>query len=82
MRRMEHLVTIREQVVGRRVIRECLNELPGRPGCGGMIRDVDMDELAAIMPEDDEPKDQAKSEGRDDEEVDGDGANCAGARQR
>ncbi len=37
-----------------------------------MIRHVDVEEFAAVMPKDDEDEEQTESEGRDDEEVDGD----------
>ena len=37
-----------------------------------MFRDVEVEEFAAVMAEDDEDEEQAKGEGRDEEEVDGD----------
>jgi hypothetical protein len=47
----------------------------------GMFRDVQVDEFAAVMPKDDEDQEQAKREGRDDEEVDGhDIAGMGGAK--
>jgi hypothetical protein len=36
-----------------------------------VVGDVDVDAFAAVMPEDDEDKQEAKREGRDEEEVDG-----------
>src|SRR4029077_12761459 len=47
-------ITISEQISRRGLVREGLNDLAGGPDCGGMIRDVAMEELAAVMAEADE----------------------------
>ena len=54
------------------LLREGLENLAGGPDCGGMIRDVEMEELAVVMAEADEDEEQADGEGGDHEEVDGD----------
>ena len=65
-------ITISEQISRSGLVREGLNDLAGGPDCGGMIRDVEMEELAAVMAEADEDEEQAEGEGGDHEEVDGD----------
>jgi hypothetical protein len=65
-------VTITKQVGRSRIIRERLDELPGGPGCRGMLGDVEVDEFTAVVAKDDEGEQPAEGEGRDDEEVDGD----------
>ena len=65
-------ITISEQISRSGLVREGLNDLAGGPDCGGMIRDVEMEELAAVMAEADEDEEQAEGDGRDNEEVDGD----------
>jgi len=62
-------VTITEQVGRSRIVRERLDKLPGGPGHRGMVGDVEVDELAAVVAKDDEGEQQAEGEGRDDEEV-------------
>ena len=54
------------------IIRERIDKLPGGPSCRGMVDDVEMEEFAPFMPEDDEDEEEAEGKGRDDEEVDGD----------
>src|SRR6516164_6827845 len=58
-------VTITQQVGRSRIIRERLDELPGGPGHRGMVGDVEVDELAAVVAKDDEREQQAEGEGRD-----------------
>jgi hypothetical protein len=53
-------VSIAEQIRGSRIIRERLDELLGRPGGRGMIGDVEMEEFAPIMLEDDEDERRRK----------------------
>jgi hypothetical protein len=65
-------VSITEQEPGNRIVRECLDDLPGGPDCRGVVRDVDMEEFAAVVAEHDEDEEQAEGDGRDHEEVDGD----------
>src|SRR5262245_31430618 len=47
-------VTITKQVGRSRIVRERLEELPGGPGCRGMVGDVEVDEFTAVVAEDDE----------------------------
>jgi hypothetical protein len=47
-------VTITEKVGRSRINRERLDKLPGGPSGRGMVGDVDMEEFAAIVAEDDE----------------------------
>ncbi len=65
-------VSITEQVRRGRVVWKRLDDLPGGPDRRGVVRDVDVDELATVMPQDDEDEQQAEGDGRDNEEVDGD----------
>ncbi len=48
-----------------------LDDLPSGPDCGGMARDVEVEEFAAVMPQDDEDEEEAEGDGGDKEEVDG-----------
>ena len=65
-------ITISEQISRSGLLREGLNDLAGRLDCGGMIRDVEVEEFAAVMAEAAEDEEQADGEGGDHEEVDGD----------
>jgi Acyl-CoA dehydrogenase, C-terminal domain len=56
-------VSITEQILRDHIVRKRLDKLPRRPDCRGMIRDVDVEEVAAIMPPDDEDEEQAEGEG-------------------
>ena len=58
-------VTITEQVSRSGIIRERLDELPGGPGCRGMVGDVEVDEFTAVVAKDHERAQQAEGEGRD-----------------
>jgi hypothetical protein len=69
-------IPIAEQVPGRGLFREALDQLVGGPGGGGVVSDVDMDEFSTGVSKDQESEEQVEGEGRDDEEVDGD--NLAG----
>src|SRR3989442_6036128 len=62
-------VPISEQILGRRFIGKSVEHLAGRRRGGRVVCDVDVDEFAAIVAEDDESKEQAESEGRDHEEI-------------
>jgi hypothetical protein len=72
----EHLVvdgiSIAKEILRSGLCRERLDELPSRPGGRGMVRDVKVDQFAAVMSQDDEDEEQAEGDGRDNEEVDGD----------
>ena len=74
-------VSITEQILRSRTVRERLDKLPGRPDGRGMIRDVEVEELAAGMAEDDEGEEQAEGEGGDEEEVDGDDVTSMGSQK-
>jgi hypothetical protein len=65
-------VTITEKVGRSRIIWERIDKLPGGPSCRGMVGDVEMEEFALFMPEDDEDEEEAEGKGGDHEEVDGD----------
>src|SRR5215510_5811370 len=65
-------VPVAEQVLGRGLFREALDKLVSGPGGGGVVCDVDMDEFSTVVSKDQEAEEQVESEGRDDEEVDGD----------
>jgi hypothetical protein len=49
-------VSITEQILRGRTVRERLDKLPDRPDGRGMFRDVQVYEFTAVMPEDDEYK--------------------------
>ena len=65
-------ISIAQEIPRRRVVRERLDELPSGPESRRMVRDVEVEEFAAVMPEGDEDEEQAEGEGGDNEEVDGD----------
>jgi hypothetical protein len=70
-------VSITEQVPRDRVVWECLDDLPGGPDARGVVRDVDMEEFAAVVAEHDEGEEEAVGEGGNEKEVDGDdGREC------
>src|SRR4029453_16514974 len=64
-------IPIAEQISRSGLVREDLEDLAGGPDCRQMFRDVQVEEFAAVMSKDDEDEEQAKREGRDEEEVDG-----------
>ena len=47
-----------------------------------MVRDVEVEEFAAVMAEDDEDEEQAEGEGGDEEEVDGDDVSGMSGQKR
>ena len=65
-------VSITEPDPGSRIVRECLDDLPGGPDGRGVGRDVDMEEVAAVVAEHDEDGHEAEGQGRHEEEVHGD----------
>ncbi len=65
-------VSIPEEVPRRRVLRKGLDQLARRPDGRGVIGDVEVEEFAALVAEDDEDEEKAEGEGGDNEEVDGD----------
>src|SRR5213083_2575112 len=64
-------VPVAEQIFRSRLIGKGVDHLTCRPRGGRVGGDVDMDEVAAIVAEDEEGKEQAEGEGRDHEEIDG-----------
>src|SRR2546428_1944240 len=64
-------VPIAEHIFGRRFIGKSVEHLASRPHGGWVGGDVDMDEVAAIVAEGEEDKEQAEGEGGDHEEIDG-----------
>src|SRR5262249_48945707 len=65
-------ISIAKEILRGGLFRERLNELPSGPDCRGMIRNVEVEELATVMSQDDEDEEQAEGEGGDNEEVNGD----------
>jgi len=49
-----HLVTVAQKIGGRGVARERVDDLLGRPGGGGMLGDVEVDDAPAMVGEHDE----------------------------
>jgi hypothetical protein len=64
-------IAIAEQVGGAGLVRERVDDLLGRPGGGGLVGDADVDEFSAVVAEYHEAEEEAKGQGRYDEEVDG-----------
>ena len=58
-----NLVSIPQQIPGGRILRKSLNHLLPRPKRGRMSSDVEVDDLPAIVPQDDETKEHSKSNG-------------------
>jgi hypothetical protein len=65
-------IPIAEQVLGRCLFREALDQLVSGPGGGGVVGGVDMDEFSTVVSKDQESEEQLEGEGGDDEEVDSD----------
>ena len=66
------LVTITQEIGGRGLLREGVDELLGRPGGGGMLGDVEVDDPPAVVSEHDEDEEDAEASGRHGEEIDRD----------
>src|SRR5262249_1528651 len=64
--------SISEQILGRILISEGLDDLLGRPGCTGMLRHMEMQHLATTMFQHQEYEQHLHRERRHGEEVDGD----------
>jgi hypothetical protein len=71
-------VSIPQEVWRAGLVRERLNDLANGPGRGGVFGHVDVEEFAAVMPQDDENEEQVGGDRGDNEEVDGD--NVSGMR--
>src|SRR4029453_863205 len=63
-------IAIAEQVGGAGLVRERVDDLLSRPGGGRLVGDADVDEFSAVVTEYHKAKEQAKGQGRYDEEVD------------
>jgi hypothetical protein len=59
-------VSIPKEVFRAGLLRERLDHLLGRPAGGRVIRHVDVEEFAAVMPQDDEDEQQAEGDLRAD----------------
>jgi len=66
------LITVAQEIRGRGVVREGVHDLLGRPGSGGMLGDVEVDDAPAVVSEHDENKEDAQARGRHREEIEGD----------
>jgi hypothetical protein len=64
-------IAIAEQVGGAGLVRERVDDLLSRPGGGGLVGDADVEEFSAVVAEYHTAEEQAKGQGRYDEEVDG-----------
>ena len=64
-------IPIAEQVLGRFLFREALDQLVGGPGGCWVVGDVDMDEFSTVSSKNQEPEEQAKGERGDNEAVGG-----------
>jgi hypothetical protein len=63
-------VAVAHQVLGRRVLGECLNDLLGGPVRAGVAGDVPVQDAPAVVGEDEKDVEDAKSRGGHGEEVD------------
>jgi hypothetical protein len=64
-------IAIAEQVGGAGLVRERVDDRLSRPGGGGLVGDADVEEFSAVVAEYHKGEEQAKGQGRYDEEVDG-----------
>ena len=64
-------VAIAEEVGGAGLVRERVDDLLSRPRGGGVVSDADVEEFSAVVAKDHEAEEQAKRQGRHDEEVNG-----------
>src|SRR6516165_5912345 len=63
-------VAVAEKIGWRRVVREGLHDLLGRPGCGGVLGDVEVDDAPTMVGEHDEDEEHPQARGGDREEID------------
>jgi len=64
-----NLVLIAQQIPWSRILWKSLNHLLPRPKRGRMCRDVEVDDLPSVMPQDNETEEDSESNSRDGEEV-------------
>ena len=65
-------VAIAEEVGRGGVVREGVHDLLGRPGSGGMLGDIEVEDAPAVVGEHDEDEQNAQARGGNSEEIDGD----------
>jgi hypothetical protein len=65
-------IAIAEEVRRRGVIREGVHDLLGRPGSGGMLGDIEVEDAPAVVGKHDEDEQHTQPRGGNREEVDGD----------
>jgi hypothetical protein len=65
-------VAVAEEIRWRRLVREGVDELLSRPGGGGMLGDVEVDDAAAVVSEHNENEEDAEASSRYGKEVDRD----------
>ena len=65
-------VAIAEEVGRGGVVREGVHDLLGRPGGGGMLGDIEVEDAPAVVGEHDEDEQNAQARGGNSEEIDGD----------
>jgi hypothetical protein len=66
------LVTVAQEIGGRGVVREGVHNLLGRPGRGGMLGDIEVDDTPTVMGEHDEDEEDTQAGGGYCEEIDRD----------
>jgi hypothetical protein len=65
-------VTVTQEIGRRRVVREGVDDLLGRPGRGGMLGDIEVEDAPAVMGEHDEDEEDTQAGGGCREEIDRD----------
>jgi len=65
-------VAVAEEVGRGRVVREGVYDLLSRPGRGGMLGDIEVEDAPPVVGEHDEDEQDAQARGGDGEEIDGD----------
>src|SRR3989454_2509960 len=65
-------VAIAEEIGRGGVVREGVHDLLGRPGSGGMLGDIEVEDAPAVVGEHDEDEQNAQARGGNSEEIDGD----------
>ena len=66
------VITVAQEIGGRRVIRERADDLLRGPDSGGVLGDVEVDDAPALVGKHDEDEQDAQARGGHDEEIDGD----------